>query len=341
MRLRTLFFGVLLGWMPFAWGQGEPALFWPTPNDAFYKGKGVESFIQPTAGNTVSSGLFGSVRNGGYRFHEGLDMKAVQRNRRGNVSDAIYAALPGTISYINRLAGNSGYGNYVVLEHNFNGLSLYTLYAHLASVQRELVAGQRVEAGAKLGIMGRTAGGYTIGLAQTHLHFEIGVRLTDNASFQNWYAWKKYTTANHHGPYNGMNLVGMNALELFEKMRDKTFEGYRRHLEKIPPAFALRVYTNKVPEFIRRNPALLKKQIPANLAAWDIEFTWYAMPLSFTPRSVTEVHARRAGDVRVLGYDKQLIQSEKSRSTLIFNGENISYGKNLLDNLNLLFNFRY
>ena len=93
MRLRTLFFGVLLGWMPFAWGQGEPALFWPTPNDAFYKGKGVESFIQPTAGNTVSSGLFGSVRNGGYRFHEGLDMKAVQRNRRERIKQAELSAV--------------------------------------------------------------------------------------------------------------------------------------------------------------------------------------------------------------------------------------------------------
>ena len=55
---------------------------------------------------------------------------------------------PGGSAYVNRRAGNSNYGIYVVLAHDEPALGeVYTLYAHLARVESGLHAGQPVEAG--------------------------------------------------------------------------------------------------------------------------------------------------------------------------------------------------
>ncbi len=318
----------------------NPAPRWPTPNTAFFTGAAIDRYIEPTPGNETTSGLFGSVRNNGYRFHEGLDMKPVQHDRRGRVTDPVYAALPGTVAYLNKYPGNSGYGYYVVLEHDFGGLQLYTLYAHLASLDGNLTKGEQVAAGTRLGTMGRSAGGYVIPVSQTHLHFEIGVRLTNH--FQSWYDWSKTGGPNHHGVYNGINLIGMDPLEIFEKARTGKFQGYRAHMGNIPRAFALRVYTSKIPDFVLRNPALLTKPVPpSGVVAWDVDFSWYAMPLCFTPKTAAEVPARKPGDVRLLGYAKELIDANKSRSTIIFeDGKPPRYGKYLTSVLQMLFGLR-
>jgi len=318
--------------------SADPGLVWPTPNDAFWKREGLEAFIQPTPGNTVSSGLFGGVRNNGYRFHEGLDMKSVQRDRRNRVIDQVTAALPGTVAYINKIGGNSSYGRYVVLEHEYGGLNFYTLYAHLNSIQYGLAIGQTLPAGGKIGIMGRSAT-YNIPDYQTHLHFEIGLRLTNN--FQSWYDWVKLGGPNYHGMYNGANLLATDPLPIFVASRDSKFTSYKAVLAAIPRAFSLRIYTPKVPELVRRSPALLTKPVPAEgVVAWDVEFSWYAMPLSFTPRTAGEVPARKVGEIRVLGYSKPLIEANKSRSTLIFEGNTIRYGKYLLQVIQLVFGLR-
>lgn len=335
---KRLWAGLLLCAAP-AVCSADPGLVWPTPNDAFWKREGIEAFIQPTPGNTVSSGLFGGVRNNGYRFHEGLDMKAVQRDRKNRVTDQVTAALPGTVAYINKVGGNSSYGRYVVLEHAYGGIQFYTLYAHLASVQYNLAVGQALPAGGKIGIMGQSSAVYKIPDYQTHLHFEIGIRLTNN--FQSWYDWSKQGSPNYHGMYNGMNLVAIDPLPIFEASRDGKFTSYKAALNAIPRAFSLRVYTPKIPELVRRSPGLLTKPIPpAGLVAWDVDFSWYAMPLSFTPRTAGEVPARNPGEIRVLGYSKPLIEANKSRSTLIFEGKTIRYGKYLLSVLQLVFGLR-
>ena len=113
---------------------GRLPLVWPTPNRAFLEGKPFEDYIQPTSSGRIESGLFGCTRNGGSRFHEGVDLKTVGRDSRGRATDPVFAAMPGAVVHINRVAGNSSYGIYVVLRHNHDGVRFYTLYSHLASV---------------------------------------------------------------------------------------------------------------------------------------------------------------------------------------------------------------
>ena len=109
-------------------------IVWPTESTAFVKGENFEAFIQPTFGHEPKSGLFGDVRNNGYRFHEGIDIKPVRKNKRGDPLDSVYAAMQGTVVLANDNPGASSYGRYVVIEHDSLDVSLYTLYAHLRSI---------------------------------------------------------------------------------------------------------------------------------------------------------------------------------------------------------------
>jgi peptidoglycan hydrolase-like protein with peptidoglycan-binding domain len=92
----------------------------------------------------------------GAGFHPGIDLTAplglpVGAARSGNV---VYAAPA------------DGYGNLVILAH---GSGVRTFYAHLSSITVRL--GQRVAAGAQIGLVGAT--GEATG---PHLHFEVRVR---------------------------------------------------------------------------------------------------------------------------------------------------------------------
>ena len=76
------------------------------------------------------------------------------------------------------------YGNLVVIEHEQTDADrpVYTLYGHMRSVNVE--AGQRVEAGDLVGVVGST--GVAIG---AHLHFEVRVGANTYASTRNPELW--------------------------------------------------------------------------------------------------------------------------------------------------------
>jgi murein DD-endopeptidase MepM/ murein hydrolase activator NlpD len=146
---------------------------------------GYSAFLQKTGPDKAfSSGAFGCVRNNGYKFHEGLDLYPVKRDGRGRAEDNVFSAMSGIVRHLNATSGYSAYGKYLVLEHTTLTPPLYSLYAHLASIQPGLKVGSNVQVAQVLGKMGNTAS-YGIPLDRSHLHFEIGLRLTDN--FQSWY----------------------------------------------------------------------------------------------------------------------------------------------------------
>ena len=160
-------------------------LSWPTPNPAFAKGMGYSAFLQKTGPDKAySSGAFGCVRNHGFKFHEGLDLFPVKRDGRGRAEDKVFSAMGGVVRHINPTSSHSAYGKYLVLEHTRLDPPLYSLYAHLASIESGLKVGSPVKVAQVLGKMGNTAS-YRIPLDRSHLHFEIGLRLTDD--FQIWY----------------------------------------------------------------------------------------------------------------------------------------------------------
>lgn len=87
------------------------------------------------------------------KFHHGVDLAA----RSGTPVMTVFDGVVKLSTY------GGGYGNYIIIRHD-NGLE--TLYAHLS--RRKVLAGQRVQAGDLIGLVGST--GYSTG---PHLHFEV------------------------------------------------------------------------------------------------------------------------------------------------------------------------
>ena len=80
----------------------EFQLSWPTPNPSFARGLGYSTFLQKTGPEKpITSGAFGCVRNGGYKFHEGLDLFPVKKDKSGRAEDSVFAAMSGIVSHIN------------------------------------------------------------------------------------------------------------------------------------------------------------------------------------------------------------------------------------------------
>ena len=86
------------------------------------------------------------VRDGGSRFHEGIDVKSVKKMGNGTPMDLIYAVYPGIVAHLSP-ENNGSYGRYVVLLHRKDGFEFYTLYGHLLSVSPALKEGDTIRAG--------------------------------------------------------------------------------------------------------------------------------------------------------------------------------------------------
>lgn len=313
-------------------------LIWPTPNPAFRDGQPIEAYVQATSSGNPESGLFGCVRNQGSRFHEGLDLYPVKRDSNGEAADPIYAALSGKVVYVNRVPGFSSYGRYIIVEHDGEIPAYHTLYAHLASVDIGVVAGTHVDAGTVLGIMGRSAS-YNIPSARAHLHFEIGFRLSDG--FQNWYDSQKFKNKNHHGKWNGINLVSIDPLDFYKSIRRGQVRNLYDFLCSTPVAARIRVYSQEIPDFVRNYDALLTK--PLNMrpvVAWDIAFTEYGVPKEWTPRFTGENLSGKEGQVKILTYNPELLKSQSCQRVLAFSGGQPSLTVGTLNTIKKLFGYR-
>lgn len=294
----------------------EPVIkcVWPTPYPRLSTPLDDTSFLQATASGNPASGGYGMVRDAGSRFHEGIDIRPVARDRKGEPADDVVAAFTGRVAYVNTRA-NGAYGKYVVLEHQaVRGLTLYTLYAHLASVDPLLREGTTINEGTRIGLMGRTDGGGGFPRERAHLHFEIGFRLSEN--FNRWYASKRYPDPNAHDNFNGINLSGLDPAEFYRRVRENngrlTADQVRDWVKSTPVSVVVETPATgkRVPSFLRRNPALAGKDVigkPAP-AGWRIGFTAYGTPVSWQPlaaapaaTTITLVDGPLAADARRRG----------------------------------------
>lgn len=230
------------------------ALAYPTIQDKLTDPT-AEGVFQHTGGGNPLSGHFGSVRtgmNGLARFHEGIDIAAVERDRQGRPLDTVHAVAPGAVAYINRVGGNSDYGKYVVLIHDDPIGPVYTLYGHMAEIAPGLSEGQSVQRGDQLGRVGNTAL-EPIPMSRAHLHFEIG--MLANPLFSSWPGRKQKNTPG--GIYNGQNLLGVDPVAVFRQTADTTTPfSLLYHAQHHPVAFELLVRARAPWEYFAAHPAL-------------------------------------------------------------------------------------
>src|SRR5262249_18824876 len=143
------------------------------------------------------------------QMHEGLDIKCLRRDHRGEPIDPVLASAEGTVAYLSTKAALSNYGKYVVLRHRLEGIGVYTLYAHLSEGRSDLRVGQNVKVGENIATMGRTTNTRQgISKERAHVHFEIDLFVSER--FSDWFQKTFPGERNDHGEWNGRNLLGLD-----------------------------------------------------------------------------------------------------------------------------------
>jgi len=253
--------------------------FWPTPNSAFVEGRTLAHFVQPTESGKLNSALWGCVRNNGTRFHEGIDLKATQKDRHGEPTDSVFAFDRGIVRYVNSDPSRSSYGRYIVIEHPQWSPGIVTLYAHLRAVPSAIRSGVEVTGGQSIATMGRSAS-YTIPRSRAHLHFEVGLWL--GGEFQKWYDQQRFNDRNDHGDFNGMNIIGMNVWAILQALKRGEVTNVMEYLAAEPTAVSVTHWDSQIPDLLQVNPELMTNYvIPENHAGWRIDFSASGLPLRF------------------------------------------------------------
>jgi murein DD-endopeptidase MepM/ murein hydrolase activator NlpD len=318
----------------------EPVeLAWPSPNPAWAAGKPPAAFLQDAGSGDPESGGFGGVRTGGTQFHEGIDIKAVSRDRRGEPTDEVFAAMTGVVRHVSASPGNSSYGRYIVIEHPDVSPAVYTLYAHLSRIAPEVRVGTRVTRGQVIGTMGHSSGGYTIPKERSHLHFEIGLMVTQN--FQAWYDRRGFGSKNEHGVWNGMNLMGMDPIRVFDEWKAGRLKNFADYFARLEPAVTVRIATRRVPDFVTRYPGLLTKALPVGfVGGWEIKCTWTGLPFSWTPLTPAEVAGLPEEQPRIVSFNADIERRQRSRTLVVQKRAGPQIGSDLQEVLQQLFGLR-
>jgi murein DD-endopeptidase MepM/ murein hydrolase activator NlpD len=273
--------------------NAEPiTLVLPTENDHLYSGQPdrfymyVDRTFEGTVSKPWEGGSFGFVRtpirvNGDVvltKFHEGIDIAPIKRDKAGNPLDLVMSISAGKVVHASHLAGRSNYGRYLVVEHDWEQSKVYSLYAHLAEITVQV--GDAVRAGAVLGRMGYTGAG--INQTRAHLHLELGVLMS--LRFEDWHK-QNFASQNHHGIFNGINLAGIDVASFFLAHRENPNLSFSEFVLSRQVQFKVLVPAKKdEPEFLVRHP-WMRRPGDAGFKSWEIGFTGTGHVVSFTPSS--------------------------------------------------------
>ena len=273
----------------------------PTANNALLRPGHAAEFFQPTVEGTAESGMFGCVRREGRKFHEGIDIKCLQRDRRGESTDPVHAVADGEVAFINTKPGLSNYGRYVVLAHRWDGVSVFTLYAHLREVRDGLTVGQPVSKGQVIATLGHSTNTREgIPAERAHLHFEINFLL--NTGFRVWYR-KRDPKAPPFGNYNGQNLIGLDPAAFYRAYAGNPKVNFAEYVARQPIGFTVLVSARPLPwlalhpEQVRGRDAVpvvpgASKRDSVDAVppvAYEIAATAWGLPVAVWPRAANEL----------------------------------------------------
>jgi len=267
-----------------ATGQGFDICL-PTANDALLRPGAEADFFQPTVEGTTESGMFGCFRSHGHRFHKGIDIKCLQRDRQGEPIDPVHAAADGEVAFVNAKPGLSNYGRYIVIQHVWDGVEVCTLYAHLREVAAGIAAGQPVKKGQVIATLGHSANTREgISRERAHLHFEIDLLLSPN--FYIWYP-KHVPDAPPFGNFNGQNLAGMDPAAVLRAYAANRNLNFAEYVAKQPIAFTVLAGARPFP-WLKLHPEQVQPAGGAPIA-YEIGMTAWGMPVAVWPRVAGEI----------------------------------------------------
>ena len=247
---------------------GQPFAL-PTANRALYEKGGEEKYFVGTVGKPWTSGTFGCVRSDGWQVHEGLDIRCLQRDKKGEATDSVLATADGTVAYFSTKPSLSNYGNYILLRHSIDGVEIYSLYAHLREVRSGLKPGQTVKSGETIATMGRTTNTREgISKDRAHVHFELNLFYNDR--FESWCKKTFPNQRNDHGLWNGQNLVGLDPRQiLLEEHAQGAKFNLLQHIKNQTELCRVTVRATSFP-WLKHYPQLVKANPGVKLPAGDI-----------------------------------------------------------------------
>jgi peptidoglycan LD-endopeptidase LytH len=312
---------------------GQPFLL-PTANRALFEKDGEERFFVGTVGKPWITGTFGCVRTGGWQMHEGLDIRCLQRDKRGEPTDPVLATADGTVAYISTRPSLSNYGNYLILRHLVEGLEIYSLYAHLREVRHDLKIGQAVKAGEQIAAMGRTANTHEgISKDRAHVHFELNLLVNDR--FASWHKKTSPNQRNDHGEWNGQNLLAIDPKPiLLDGHRQGANYSLLNFLQHQPELCRVLVRKTDFPwlrryrALVRPNPAAQKESV----AGYELVLNFNGVPFELIPRTAGEIKTKSR--VQLLSVNESEYRQNPGRRLVTKKGarwELTSRGSNLLD----------
>ena len=266
----------------------------PTANHALFEPGGEERFFVGTTGKPWTTGMFGSVRSNGNQIHEGLDIRCLQRDKRGEPADPVMATADGTVVYINNRPSLSNYGNYLVLRHEIEGMEIDSLYAHLQSVRTGLKPGDAVKAGETVATMGRTSNTHeAISKERAHVHFELDLFVNDR--FPEWFKKTYPGERNDHGMWNGQNLNAIDSrLVLLAEHQQGTnfslvqFIRSETELCRVVVRCASFPWLKRYAPLVTRNPTAEKEGV----AGYEVALDFNGVAIQLIPRAASEIKGK-------------------------------------------------
>jgi murein DD-endopeptidase MepM/ murein hydrolase activator NlpD len=288
-----------MGFSAFTRAQNQALdLVLPTDNDALFSGGGpaffqyIERNYKGVQSTPWEGGQYGFVRDpidtsAGIvytRFHEGIDIRALHRDARGEPLDEVRAIADGKVVHANLVPGYSNYGKYIVIEHRWDGSSYYSLYGHLSSIA--VRPGDTVKKGQHIAVMGYTGTG--LNQARAHLHLELNVML--NHQFEQWYNASIKNDPNHNGIYNGINLAGLDIARLFLAFRKNPSLTIPEFLSGEETFYKVTLPKSPHFELPKLYPWMLAARKLNEGSSWEVSFARSGVPLKIesSDRHVTQ-----------------------------------------------------
>lgn len=284
----------LISLIAMASGHAQPLnLVLPTDNDALLRGDGpafyqyIERDYHGEKSTPWEGGRYGFVRNpvetsSGIvytRLHEGMDIKPLQRDANGEPLDVVRAIAPGVVVHASQTASWSNYGRYVVVEHRFDGSKYYSLYGHLSSIA--VKTGQHVQQRDQLGVMGHTGEG--LNQARAHVHLELNLMLS--RQFDAWHAASFKNDPNHHGLYNGLNLVGIDIARLYLALQKRPALTIPEFLAEEETLYRVLVPPSRNFDLPKSYPWMLREKEAGEPGSWEVSFNRAGVPLKIQPNA--------------------------------------------------------
>lgn len=306
----------------------------PTENQHLFSGEPEKfyMYVDRTFEGEVSKpwdgGAFGYTRSpirvGGQvvmtRFHEGIDIAPVKRDKAGNPLDLVMSIAKGKVVHTADIAGRSNYGKYVVVEHEWENSKVYSLYAHLAEITARI--GDPVNPGSVLGRMGYTGAG--LNRTRAHVHLEIALLMSEH--YEGWHK-ANFGSPNYHGNFNGMNLAGVDVAAFFLEHRANPDLKFSEFILSRPVQFKVTVPAGEAePEFLVRHPWMKRGDVPGAVS-WEIGFAATGHAVSFTPSirpiSQAAVSHIRPSEIPQRWLTRGLLTGEGNQASLSSGGKQL------------------